>query len=252
MTRFTPTDTFDTSDDVSFRGWPTDADGNLLPAVPIRGLRLDAYWGDHVACFTRWRVSASSAAGFTVESAGRLEQHPASAWVDWLDARVAEGRVWAHLPGCQISWCRGCDTSGVGRPELPTPVPGSLGRAPTNHAPPVRSPSPRAFSPVNGAHMTPTNVAGRDARVLRAAQDVLKKYTFTPSDASDLPASRRRYTVTGGDRPYVVVVDVEWSADPACTCPDHLRKSNGAFCKHVIGALLRDDALRCQLLELFL
>jgi hypothetical protein len=97
--------------------------------------------------------------------------------------------------------------------------------------------------------MPPVDVATRDARVLRAAKTVLANYTFHP--LADV-GSHRCVEVRGGSRPYVVTVDPAWGEGPRCTCPDHARAAVGGFCKHVIGVLLRDDTLRCQLLELFL
>lgn len=97
--------------------------------------------------------------------------------------------------------------------------------------------------------MPSSNVATRDARVLRATKTVLASYSFEPL-AGDGPL--RRIEVSGGTRPYLVTVDPQWGVGPQCTCPDHARSTTGGFCKHVIGVLLRDDALRCQLLELFL
>ena len=93
------------------------------------------------------------------------------------------------------------------------------------------------------------DVGARDARILRAAKNVLTAYTFHPLDG---PPGLCRVELKGGTRPWVVTVDPTWAVGPRCTCPDSTKNPTGGFCKHIIGVLLRDDALRCQLLELFL
>jgi uncharacterized Zn finger protein len=93
----------------------------------------------------------------------------------------------------------------------------------------------------------------RDARFLRAAQQVLKEYTI---------ARQRRagggpvvFEITGGEAPYTVTVHPEWAAPPTCSCPDAQRRAksqNAGYCKHIIAVLLSNEELKCQLLELFL
>jgi hypothetical protein len=235
-------------DPAGYRPWPRDDQGRLLAAAPIRGLCVEVHLGGHGAQFDRWRVAACSSRRFVVRDAGRSEVHPASAWGDWLDARAAEGPLTAHLPGCVRSWCRGCDTAGVGRPGLPLASPA---RAPGARPSPA-APAPAPARPSPGAPVPVTDLGARDVRVLRAARDVLASYTFHPLPPTGPADHRVRVEVRGGGRPYEVAVDPAWGDDPRCTCADHARAANGGFCKHVIGVLLRDDALRCQLLELFL
>jgi hypothetical protein len=100
--------------------------------------------------------------------------------------------------------------------------------------------------------MPALDLGARDVRVLRAARDILASYTFHPLPLTSHERNVVRVEVRGGTRPYTVTVHCEWGEPPRCTCPDHVRGSNGGYCKHVIGVLLSDDALRCQLLELFL
>ncbi len=93
----------------------------------------------------------------------------------------------------------------------------------------------------------------RDQRFLRAAQQVLAKYAIRRRVPG--PDRLERFDVTGGQAPYVVTIDPDWGEDPTCTCPDAQqmgKELNAGYCKHVIGVLLSNDALRCQLLELFL
>ena len=85
--------------------------------------------------------------------------------------------------------------------------------------------------------MSDIQLAARELRMLRAANDVLKNYRFETNDAGEVE-------VTGGSKPYTVTVRPDWSERPHCTCPDHKRTSHGGFCKHVIAVLLRDDAIR--------
>ena len=98
--------------------------------------------------------------------------------------------------------------------------------------------------------MASISPAARDVRVLRAARDVLTKYRISPRPVAGTEPSLRVFNVEGGSAPYIVSVDADWQQSPTCTCPDH-RRSEG-FCKHVIGVLLKNDELRCQLLELYL
>ncbi len=93
----------------------------------------------------------------------------------------------------------------------------------------------------------------REIRMLRAIQDVLKKYSIHETTRSG--ARRRTFRVTGGTRPYDVTVREDWSESPACTCPDFLNRAsrqNRGYCKHIIAVLFLYEELKCQLLELFL
>jgi hypothetical protein len=230
----------------TFRPWPVDEKGRLLPATPVRGLRVEVHLGRRGGLFDRWRVTAASRTGFTAVLRHARERHAAADWGAWLDARCAEGTVSVHLPGCPLCWCSGCDGSGVGRPGSavasgpPTPSSPSV----------VRSALPAAFPLAGGDPMASMNVAARDVRVLRAARDVLTKYRITRRSVAGADPNLRVFNVEGGGAPYIVSVDVDWQQAPTCTCPDHRR--SGGFCKHAIGVLLKDDELRCQLLELFL
>lgn len=93
--------------------------------------------------------------------------------------------------------------------------------------------------------MSTLSVYHRDNRILRGARTVSQQYQFT-----SLKDGRVR--VTGGTQPYEVTALPDWSAAPTCTCPDHQRTDTKGYCKHIIAVLLRDPALHCQLLELFL
>lgn len=183
-----------------FRPWPTDAAGRLLPAAPVRGLTVYVQHGSHIACFDRWRIVACSRLRFTARCGARSETREAAEWGAWLDARAAEGTLTAHVPGCRISWCRGCDTAAIGRPAAAG-------------VPNVRAP----------ARPAPADARARRIAQARAGRDA------PPHD-------------------HTVTVDPTW-ADPArCTCG----ADPAVPCAHIVGALARDPALRCQLLDLFL
>ena len=76
----------------------------------------------------------------------------------------------AHLPGCALSWCKGCDTASLGRPGVPPGAPTPRGGAAVRSPLPAASSPPRAsprLSPTPGASMPAVDVGARDARVLR-------------------------------------------------------------------------------------
>ena len=93
----------------------------------------------------------------------------------------------------------------------------------------------------------------RDARLLRAVRDVMKRYSFSRGASArgeivEVEVSRRGAS-------YTVEIDPSWRRPPSCTCPDadRIRDASGAtFCKHAIAALLSDDKHRHQLIDLLL
>lgn len=129
----------------------------------------------------------------------------------------------------------------------------------------------------------------RDAGVLRAVREVMKRYEITeqprvlaqaqphaqaqaqaqaqphaqphaqpPSQHPTQPpaeADLRRFVLTGGSKTWQVQVDPAWQTPPHCDCPDARRvaEPNGAtFCKHAIAVLLSHDDLRHQLIDLLI
>jgi uncharacterized Zn finger protein len=93
----------------------------------------------------------------------------------------------------------------------------------------------------------------RDARILRAAKDVLTRYSITRQRRSG--GGPVAFEISGGDAPYTVTAHPEWASPPTCTCPDAQRRAksqNAGYCKHIIAVLLSNEDLTCQLLELFL
>lgn len=93
----------------------------------------------------------------------------------------------------------------------------------------------------------------RDVRIMRAAREVLDRYTLSePVRGRD----RWSVTVTKPDgATYQVTIDPEWRSAPTCQCPDAANRAqryNAGYCKHIIAVLLQHEELECQLLDLFL
>jgi hypothetical protein len=217
---------------VSFTAWPRDSAGRLLPAAPLRGLVLEV--SGRGLAHDRFRVTHVDAVRFRVSGAAPAHDRPLESWGAYLDGllSVPGATLTVHLPSCgRTAWptCQGCDGSAVGRP-------GAVAGQPT--ASPTPHPSP-------GSSMASVPLAQRDARLLRAARDVLQRYRFVELGPGQL-------RVEGGSRDYVLQLSLDGSEAPRCSCPDNRRTEIGGFCKHAIAGLLREPSLRYQLLELFL
>ena len=91
--------------------WPRDALGRPLPRAPNRGLRIDVTWD---VSFDRWSVRCCSRARAVLHGPGEPVTVLRDDWEAWLRARLDEGAVTVHLPGCDIGWCKGCDARHVG------------------------------------------------------------------------------------------------------------------------------------------
>lgn len=90
-----------------------------------------------------------------------------------------------------------------------------------------------------------THLQRRDQRMLRGALTVQHAYTFEALDEQTV-------RVLGGTTPYTVLAHPQWDTAPTCTCPDFAQRGDRVYCKHIVAVLLRDERLRCQLLEMFL
>jgi len=93
----------------------------------------------------------------------------------------------------------------------------------------------------------------REVRMLRAVNDVLQRYSIREEKKSK--SGERCFQVDGGTRPYRVIVSLDWSNPPQCSCPDfagRASRNNRGYCKHIIAVLFLHDDLKCQLIELFL
>ena len=97
----------------------------------------------------------------------------------------------------------------------------------------------------------------RDPRFLKAVQDVGLNYKILKivDDGIHMKFHVSRKTdVSYRQRdPYLVSIRIDWSENPSCTCPDSMhRLSVKGFCKHVIGVMMGEPALKHQLIDLFL
>lgn len=98
----------------------------------------------------------------------------------------------------------------------------------------------------------------RETRISRAYREVIPHYSIERQKAGpggktpvEFRVRAKKPGKSGSD--YTVTLSPDWSKEPACTCPDSkTRPGLGGYCKHVIGVLLTQKDLSCQLLELFL
>ncbi len=91
-------------------GDPTRADlidthGCELPGRPMKGVCIEVRWGAHPALFDLWRVEAVLKTRFDVSDGTQRLRFNSADWDRWLRARLAEGLVFAHVPGCDRAWC---------------------------------------------------------------------------------------------------------------------------------------------------
>ena len=94
----------------------------------------------------------------------------------------------------------------------------------------------------------PTEDRAEAHKRLCSAQRIATQYTFVREMAG---GKTWRFRVTGGSAPYTVVVDPGWGEVPRCTCP-YASHGDSWWCKHALAVLLREDELRCQLLDILL
>jgi len=167
---------------------------------------------------TNHRISHVNSRSFYVYAAGARSRHLTVEWRQWLRARCAEGIAF-------VDWQR------------------------------IAPPAPSLLE--EGIEMAgrqiKVDVRARTQRFVRASNDVLKRYRIARQpDGED---GALRFALTGGSEPYTVTARPDWSAPPACTCPDAsrtAREKNLGYCKHVIAVLLDTPELRCQLLDILL
>jgi hypothetical protein len=104
--------------------------------------------------------------------------------------------------------------------------------------------------PLASPHRAPAgssiDLAARDARLMRGARDVLKKYGLQRTDHE----GRVDIAVTRGRSAWTVRAWIDWSMPPVCDCPDAVSTRENTVCKHVVACCLGFDDLRCQLLDI--
>ena len=187
---------------------------NGVPPAPKKGMVIWVQAGTHWSIGTAYFVSRVNGRSFYTNSQGRSQRFLLSEWSWWLSQRFAEGKV--LLNGRVLNPSQ-LDTALI--PALPEEA--------------------------------VTDIAGRDARFLRAAGDVVKHYQTRRQDKFEGVAEIQWKR---GNRQYTVTARTDWATPPTCTCPDSQRGTpgRGRICKHIIASCISHDDLRCQLLDIML
>jgi hypothetical protein len=193
------------------------------PAAPAKGMSFWVQTGTHWSIGRSFIVSRVNSRSFYVSANGRKSSHRVVDWHAWLLQREREGRV-------------------------------------TLNGHPLRSvqaaPLSAAFAGAGRDEEDDMDRRGlRDARILRAVQDVVKGYALT--EVAGEAGGRRTFRLARGrEHSYCVRVDPTWRTRPACDCPDAVERlaaeQDVVFCKHVVAVLLQTEDLRHQLIDLFL
>ena len=131
------------------------------PKAPIRGMTFWLQTGTHWAMGVNHTIRQVNSRSFYVASAGRVTRRLLCEWDQWLAERFAEGIL--HLNFQPI-----------------TPFP-------------TLTPEPTTMPDLT------IDLHARDQRFLRAASEVLKRYTTTRTESDDDTATFR---ITGGDQAY--------------------------------------------------
>lgn len=213
---------------------PVDA-----PDEPREGMYFWVQTGDYWAIGERYTISRVNGKSFYVSINGRKERIDRRNWRRWLRARADEGYVVLNDHPLRDP-----------RDEalaMGLTVPISTDAAANDAQEPGESNHQQ-----RGARMD-ANL--RDARLLRAVRDVLKRYTLSQKPPKDDEGAEIEVEVARRGASYTVRIDPEWRRPPTCTCPDadRIRDATGAtFCKHTIAALLSDSKQRHQLIDLLL
>ena len=233
-----------------YRPWPHDRRGRLLPSVPHA---MSVYSSaDHTeVAGALCRVSYASGQKFTVVDNARPKgvDWTADRWAEFLDSLVQPGRALVvHAPSCNTDICDGCDLSHVGRDAAPGQSHRRLGVVTGNPAPHGRTlphPTSPARARINRMTAAGASVSQRTQRILAAATEV-----WAECEVSEV--AEGHYCVREGARSFDVHICADWSHDPRCTCAEARRSDSQGFCRHTVALLLREEHLRCQLLEFFL
>jgi SWIM zinc finger len=207
------------------------------PGEPRKGMYFWVQTGDHWAIGERYTISRVNNQSFYVSVDGRKERIDLRRWREWLRERSEEGYV--VLDGHPL------------RDPLDEPFAMGVNVPVTGAATsPDRDDSEEKIHNSRGIRM---NANLRDARLLRAVRDVMKRYSFSRTTSAEGEIIEVEVSRRGAS--YTVAIDPTWRRPPSCTCPDadRIRDASGAtFCKHAIAALLSDDEHRHQLIDLLL
>jgi hypothetical protein len=182
------------------------------PPAPKTGMKFWVQTGTHWSMGVSYTVGRVNSRSFYIRHSGRCDRFLLVEWTHWLHNRVREGIL--HLDFVPV--------------QLLAPLPGE---------PPMAD--------------IKIDIRARDQRFLRAATNVLQNYALDRSDDGDLV----RIKVTGGKQPYQLEISKAWNFAPGCSCPDashRAQEQTAGFCKHIIAALIINEDLRCQLLDVIL
>lgn len=119
-----------------------------------------------------------------------------------------------------------------------------------------------------------------DSQLLERARGMLRHSRFVRHDgAGDSGAAGRGDAAGGGDTAgadagagpitgrlvsfsviektdkNTVTADLDWGQAPTCTCTSYwteVRLGRGPWCRHVVAVLVKEEELRCQLIDLLL
>ncbi len=227
--------------------------GHNLPLQPLMGMKFWVQTGSHWCIGTNYSIARVNSRSFYIRSEGTTRSRLLAEWQCWLLERMAEGIVFCDGDRL-VSPLHG---QAVVLPKRPSP--------PRAGVPAVRPP-PLSSSPVSSSSQ-PMNtestmsdadftveLKARDLRFLRAAREVLQNYEIKRRSkrgkAGDVVVD-----VSTKGRAYEVTFRKDWSAPPACSCPDSQKggsNRSAGFCKHTIASALKWDDLRCQLLDLLI
>jgi predicted nucleic acid-binding Zn finger protein len=101
--------------------------------------------------------------------------------------------------------------------------------------------------------LTKPDMQVADTGLLKAARETLRWGKFVRLDHA--PDRLIRISIVERSGTSAVSVDREWVQAPACSCHDHwtnVRFGQGPWCRHVVAVMVREEELRCQLIDLLL
>jgi hypothetical protein len=217
-----------------FDAWPLDAQGRLLPLVPVRATFQVPLFEPTSTVMDSYRVAYASAQKFIVRGprAGEEKAWSADDWGRFLDEVASKGPVRMHFSGCRNCYL-GCDGSAVGRGQPG----GNVFHGGCATAQTAIRPGPAELPPGPGR--------AREATLFRAGRELLNRGAVKAA-ASD------RFEVDAGRRVHTVTVCPSWSRPPACDCATDAERATQGYCRHVVAVLLSRPELSAQLLEILL
>ena len=166
------------------------------PEEPHKGMYFWVQTGDHWAAGERYTISRVNERSFYVSVDGRKERIDRRGWHSWLRERSEEGYV--ILDGHPLKDPQS-EPFAIG---LSAPVTGT-----------------RVLHDAEDEEQTPNNSRGtrmnanlRDARLLRAVRDVLKRYSFSRSESVE--GELLKVEVARKGATYQVEIDPAWHRPP--------------------------------------